>query len=94
MSFAHNILPFRPANDLFLCAARALSMEDIHCNIETIATILTTDLATGARSVIPDLDLDLCRSLKCSPGYIEKAPHEACAQIYEKMYFSYGETCR
>ena len=69
-------------------------MEDIHCNIETIATILTTDLAIGARSVIPDLHLDLCRSLKCRPGYIEKAQHEACAQIYEKMYSSFEDTCR
>ena len=69
-------------------------MEDIHCNIETIATILTTDLVIGARSLIPDLDLDLCRSLKCSPGYIEKAQHGACAQMYEKMHSSNEDTCR
>ena len=70
-------------------------MKDIHCDIETITTILTTNMAIGSRALIPNLDRDLCQNLKCSPGYIEKARYGDCAQQYEKMYSSLNEdACR
>ena len=88
-------LSFRPADYLFFCIRRVLNTEDIYCDIETITTILTTDMAIGSRALIHDLDLEICQNLKCSPGYIEKAWYEDCAVQAERMWRSTNEeACR
>ena len=74
---------------------RVLSLKDIHCDIDTINTILTTDMAMGLRALLHGIDLEICQNLKCSPGYIEKAWYEDCAVQAEKMLRSTNEeACR